>query len=201
MECSHGSTCTRCNPNGNYYVVDGACQVCPISDAKFLSYSTSSGQCLDCWEYCLTCEGTSDNCLTFKPSNCGKNCLFCQGTTSYECQRCRPGYCQSIKGDCINCPPEVYQVQDSNSIVANSQMTFSVVQLTFNNQKEYKLTFSEQDIVFLGFYLYDLKKHIKVNLIHFLLFIIISSLKNSSFFMFFRLKSKMKKKMSPTQQK
>ena len=164
LECSDGNTCTKCSQNSGIYLNSGKCLNCDISNGKYIT-STTPQRCEDCNPNCLSCSQSTENsgtCLAYKKSNCGEKCWLCSGTSQNECQTCLPGVCQSIKGNCLDCPQGPHQASDPDSIVENSALTFSFAPLSLNNLEEYKLTFSQQEIVFEELDLYDLKSHLKV---------------------------------------
>ena len=167
LECSDRNTCTKCNQIEGIYLKSGKCLNCDISKGKYITSSTPH-VCKDCSPNCLTCSQSTENsgtCLTYKKKpRCGEKCLVCSGTTENQCQTCLSGFCQSIRGNCVDCPQGLHQPSDSNSVVENSALTFSFEQVSLNNLEDYKLTFSEQEIVFDGIDLYDLKKHMKVKI-------------------------------------
>ena len=162
MECSDANTCTKCDTSKNSYLQGSQCTLCEIEDKKKVFVTTPQQSCLECTPPCLTCEGSPDNCLSYIPSKCGEDCASCSGSGSTQCEVCKPGKCQSVTGSCIDCPPETYVPSNPDSILQNASLTWSFLLITSNNLEQYYLTFSEQDIIFLDFDLYNLKKHMEV---------------------------------------
>ncbi|EAS06080.3 furin-like repeat protein (macronuclear) [Tetrahymena thermophila SB210] len=116
--CSNGLSCTSCITNSSLNASKG--NFCYCNDGYYFTYdwTTSSGLCLPCNNFCQTCSGPSiTDCLTCKESyklsnnicvnvcqtnqfwdfsqhkcvNCSECCSSCTGPSSNQCSSCQAG--------------------------------------------------------------------------------------------------------------
>ena len=161
--CSDRSTCIQCNP-GWLVGSDGNCYNCQSSE-----FLTPTNNCQACSSSCVSCEQNANDCTAcpsgmvvtgvsgsrtcvaeFSPG-CDTSCATCDSTFPTQCKTCPSGKCFNNAQKCVDCPTETFTpLPDTNeNIVQRSVLTYNLFQFDINDPKVYKLTFSEQEVVFL----------------------------------------------------
>ena len=105
LECSDGTTCTKCDKIAGFYLSGGNCLPCQLNTGKYIS--TSGDSCLGCPTGCSLCSSSS-SCYSCKTSEGyvleGSSCSFCDKTASKFINEFNsPPSCDSCGANCKEC--------------------------------------------------------------------------------------------------